>query len=136
MRPAQLGPALIALALNTAPALAQTPMTADEFDAFATGKTLEFLRDGAVFGTEAYLPDRSVLLASEGEGDCLKGRWYDKGGLICFAYDDLPGEHCWTIWATNDGLRTLPSFASPTDTPRIIHEAASPLACATPYIGA
>lgn len=126
---------LVAALAVAVPARAETPLTAAEFEAFATGKTLDFLRDGVLFGTEAYLPDRRVLLATEGEGDCLPGRWYDKGGLICFAYDALPGEHCWTIWAEGDGLVTLPSYAGPTDTPRTIREAAAPLACAAPYVG-
>ena len=58
--------ALIA-ALLPLPAFAQTPMTAAEFDAYATGKTLTYARDGAVWGAEQYLPDRKVVWAFTAE---------------------------------------------------------------------
>src|SRR5690606_20167157 len=61
-------PLTMALAMTlTAPAYAQeapatsgTPMTAEEFDSYATGKTLTYSQYGQIFGTEEYLPNRRV----------------------------------------------------------------------------
>ena len=36
------------------------PMTAAEFDAYATGKTLTYSQYGEIYGTEEYLPNRRV----------------------------------------------------------------------------
>lgn len=94
----------LALCLIAGPALAD-PMTAQDFDAYVTGKTLTFaMPDGTPFGVEAYGPDRSVTWSSA-PGLCQTGVWYDKAGLICFLYRNDPKEKCWTVDRTDRGLR-------------------------------
>lgn len=84
------------------PAAAQAPLTAEEFEAYATGKTLSYALGGQVFGTEQYLPGRRVVWAFEGS-DCQYGRWYPQGEQICFAYED--GEpQCWVFARDGSGL--------------------------------
>jgi hypothetical protein len=57
MRAAAVLTALLASAL---PVLAEGPVTADQFEAHVTGKTLTYARGGAIFGIEQYLPGRKV----------------------------------------------------------------------------
>jgi hypothetical protein len=95
-------PALLALA--TGAVAAEDPMTAAEFDAYVTGKTLTYTQYGSVFGIEQYLPDRRVAWRPTGM-DCEYGHWFEKGDLICFVYEYSPGEHCWTFWQEGAGLR-------------------------------
>ena len=71
-------------------------MTADEFDAFATGKTLTYLGPDGVFGTEEYLPGRKVRW-SDGSPSCHSGYWYPKNGDICFYYQGSAEPACWTF---------------------------------------
>ena len=85
-------------------AFAETPMTGAEFEAYATGKTLTYAYDGAIFGTEEYLPGRTVRWAFT-EDVCQFGRWYEKETQICFLYDDDPDEQCWLFFDTASGLR-------------------------------
>lgn len=93
-------------ALAPSIALAQDPMTAEEFDAYATGKTLTYSQYGKIYGTEEYLPGRRVRWQVTGD-ICQYGRWYEKGGLICFAYEYSQGEHCWSFWQEDGGLKAL-----------------------------
>ncbi|MEL6915702.1 MAG: hypothetical protein AAFP13_14490 [Pseudomonadota bacterium] len=126
--------ALVA-ALLPGPLLAQdTPMTAAEFEAFVTGKTLSYGRQGeAPYGTEEYLPDRQVRWAFTGE-ECKDGVWYAEGALICFVYDDDPEPQCWQFFAGPDGLRA--DFAGREDAPIYsVRESEEPLFCPGPRIG-
>lgn len=78
------------------PTLAETSMTADEFDAFATGKTLTYQTPDFVFGTEEYLPGRRVRW-SDGSPGCYSGTWYPKDGEICFLYQGSSTPACWSF---------------------------------------
>ena len=51
---------LIPFALLAVPAAAQEAMTADEFDAYVTGKTLTYSDGGPPYGIEEYRPGREV----------------------------------------------------------------------------
>lgn len=98
----------LALALAVLPfvALAETPMTGAEFDAYATGKTLTYAYGGMIFGTEEYLPGRQVRWAFT-EDICQFGKWYEKDAAICFVYDHDMEEQCWQFFMTPTGLRAL-----------------------------
>ncbi|MGJ8547032.1 MAG: hypothetical protein ACSHWZ_16420 [Sulfitobacter sp.] len=85
------------------PALAQSPMSAAEFDAYTTGKTLFYGRDGAAYGAEVYLPGRRVRWSFL-DGDCKDGTWYEENGLICFTYTDNPDPQCWSFARGEAGL--------------------------------
>lgn len=124
------------LAQTPAPALslAEPPITAAEFEAFVTGKTLNYATDGAVFGTEFYQPNRRVLWAFTAD-ECHEGRWYPKDDAICFAYDDLDGPQCWLFF--QNGTRMTAQFVGPDGlgTSADVTESASPLSCLGPDIG-
>ena len=118
--------ALAALAPSVAPA--QDPMTAGEFDAYATGKTLTYSQYGEIYGTEEYLPDRRVRWQVTGD-ICQYGRWYEKGGLICFAYEYSQEEHCWSFWQEDGGLRALSTEDLPGDELSEVKDAGRGLTC-------
>lgn len=125
----------MAVALFAFPAAAQeTPMTAAEFEAFVTGRTLSYGRAGeAPYGTEEYLPGRQVRWAFTGE-ECRDGFWYDDGPLICFVYEDNPEPQCWRFFEGPGGLRA--DFAGRDGAPVYqVQESEEPLFCPGPQIG-
>ena len=97
---------LFGLILAT-PVTAQSPMTAEEFDAYATGRIMSFGSVGdPTYGVEQYLPGRRVIW-STGNGDCTNGVWYESKGDICFRYDGDPEPKCWAIYREGDGIRAV-----------------------------
>ena len=122
------------LALLPLPAWAQRVMTPAEFEAFATGKTLDYEDDFSVWGREEYLPNRRVRF-SFSEQECRFGTWYDQGDEVCFVYEDDPEPKCWTYFTdgknvttiyTSDGRGGSVSTARPTK---------EPLICLGPEVG-
>ncbi|MFV0335199.1 MAG: hypothetical protein ACK5JR_14155 [Tropicimonas sp.] len=131
MRPVVLS--LVLLATGHA-ALAQTPLTAEQFDAFTRGRTLMYHFHGQAYGAERYEADRKVTWSFL-DGDCRKGRWYPQGHLICFAYEDRETPQCWTFYAEGGSLRAM--FESP-DNGLELYEAGETdedLLCLGPKIG-
>jgi hypothetical protein len=120
---------ILALTLAT-PALGQV-LDGDGFDTYVSGKTLTFAQpDGTPFGAEAYGNDRSVTWSST-QNLCQTGRWFDRGGLICFTYDTDPEPKCWTVTRTERGLRAQ----STTGTVLLeASEAPVPLVCPGPEL--
>lgn len=96
---------LLALILLGLPLHAQTPMTAEEFEAYVTGRTLTFGLEGTIYGIEEFRPGRRTTWAFITE-ECRHGRWFPRDEQICFIYEgDAPGvEHCWIFWETENGL--------------------------------
>ena len=78
-------------------------MTAAEFEAYTTGKTLFFGRSGQAYGAEEYLENRRVRWSFL-DGRCKDGRWYEDAGDICFVYDDDPEPQCWEFERAPSGL--------------------------------
>lgn len=78
-------------------------MTAAEFEAYVSGKTLFFAAEGSRYGVEEYLPDRRVRWSFL-DGKCKEGLWYEEAGQICFIYEDNPSPQCWTFFERNSGL--------------------------------
>jgi hypothetical protein len=126
--------ALLLSAVLAGPAFAETPMTAEDFDAFATGKTLDYFADSQVFGREVYLPGRQVRWAFTAE-ECKLGHWYPVGEQICFLYDGDPEPKCWRIWRDGDGLAASYATDTPDIPPRKVRETTEPLACPGPDVG-
>jgi hypothetical protein len=122
-----------ALALAT-PALAETAMTAAEFEAYATGKTLDYYSGGEVFGREVYLPGRKVRWAYTAD-ECKLGHWFAQSDQICFLYDGDPEPKCWTIWPDGEGLSASYMTDTPDIAPRTVRETSEPLSCAGPDVG-
>jgi hypothetical protein len=105
---------IAALLLLAMPALAQTPMTAEEFAALVTGKTLTYAQNGEAYGIEYYGENRRVIWSFL-DGQCQDGRWYQDGVNICFIYDFDPDPQCWRFYDDPQGLRAV--FATdPTST--------------------
>ncbi|MFM7334795.1 MAG: hypothetical protein ACKO2N_14235 [Tabrizicola sp.] len=123
----------LTLILAVQAAQAQTPMTPEEFERWATGKTLDYATDGQVWGSEAYLPGRRVVDADTG-GPCRDGSWYADGDAVCFVYPDFDGTHCWLYWREGDAVFAKPVLSAPEDAPQRVSPAATPLACA-PEVG-
>lgn len=95
---------LALMACLCTPLAAQTPMSAAEFEAYVTGRTLTFGLDGMPYGIEEFRPGRRTTWAFMGD-ECREGRWFDREEQICFVYDDFPEqEHCWIFWRGEDGL--------------------------------
>lgn len=121
----------LTLLLLTGAAQAQTPMTAEEFEAFSTGQTLDYFIDGTFWGSERHLADRKTLDA-DAEGPCRAGEWFPKGDQICFVYEGDAGEHCWQFF--RDGPRVLAQTADG-DLSTEVTLADQPLACPGPDVG-
>jgi hypothetical protein len=131
----RMKPVLLALALlGTAPALAQTPLTAEEFDTIVTGNTITYSQSGGIFGIEEYLPKRQVRW-SVAENLCQYGVWYPEGEAICFVYEDEPTPHCWTFWLDSGRLKALSVNDLPGAELTEVERTQTPLSCPGPDIG-
>jgi hypothetical protein len=131
----RLFPLAMALTGLAGAAAAQTPLTADEFEAHVTGKTVTYSQLDQMFGIEQYLAGRKVRW-SVAPGTCQYGSWYPEDENICFVYeyDDVP--HCWTFWLEGGALVARSALGQPGDE---LHEAArsdTPLGCPGPDVGA
>ena len=113
---------------------AETPMTASEFEAFTTGKTLTYSIGGEVFGTEQYRPNRQVVWAFKGD-DCTEGFWYEEAGLICFAYTSDGTPQCWTFYLDTSGLRAKFIGDSVGAELSAVDQSPAPMACMGPDVG-
>jgi hypothetical protein len=116
------------------PLAAETPMTAAEFEAYVTGKTLTYSQFGEVFGTEEYLPDRKVRWQFT-EDECQFGSWFERGELICFVYEYSPEEHCWTFWRQGDRLSALLAGDDPNALLSEVAQTDRGLSCTGPEVG-
>ncbi len=124
----------LAFCLLAVPAAAQTRMTADEFESYVTGKTLTYARDGLVWGTEQYLPDRKVVWAFTAD-ECREGIWYEDQGAICFVYEDDGLPQCWDFFLQANGLSAR-FLSDPESLPLSeVEQTEGPMPCAGPDIG-
>lgn len=83
---------------------AAEPMSAAEFEAYSTGKTLFYAQNGQVYGGEIYRENRRVTWSFL-DGECKDGYWYDVGPMICFIYEDQQDNpQCWTFEKHAGGL--------------------------------
>ena len=125
------------LACVVSPVWAQTPITAEEFDAYVTGRTLTFGSAGQPYGIEEFRPGRRTTWAFIGE-ECREGRWFPRDEQICFIYDDLPEQqHCWIFWQGDTGL--IARFIEPDGTASTelyeVQGSNQPLVCPGPEVG-
>ena len=124
---------MIPLALMALPAAAQETMTAAEFEAYVTGKTLTYSDGGPPYGIEEYREGREVSWRFV-EDECRDGIWYPKGEDICFLYEDDPEEKCWRF--TLEGGRLTARFTSdPSNLTLYEVEAGDRLLCPGPRVG-
>jgi hypothetical protein len=80
--------AALTLALAAAlPAKAEAPMTGADFEAYVTGHTMTYGRDGFAYAREEYLPGRRLRFAF-GNDRCVEGYWYEAGDQICTVFEE------------------------------------------------
>ncbi|TKA93916.1 hypothetical protein FAZ78_25265 [Cereibacter changlensis] len=122
------------LAALPATGSAEEPISAAEFEAYATGKTLSYAVGGQVYGAEQYLPGRRVLWAFKGE-ECNYGRWYEEDGKVCFVYEHDATPQCWTFYRGAEGLRAR--FGDDPEGTELseVAQSKAPLICAGPDVG-
>jgi hypothetical protein len=125
---------LLAICLAAAPAFAETPLSAEAFDALTQGRTMTWAEFGTVYGVEQYLPGRRVRWTVLGD-DCKTGHWYADGPAICFQYEDDPAPDCWEITMSGSGMAAQYLSNPPVSEPVIVEETTEPLACFGPEVG-
>lgn len=125
---------LLLLLAPAFPALAQTPMTGGEFEAYVTGKTITYHQFGMPYGVEEYLPGRKVRWAFT-ETECQYGTWYQAEEEICFVYDYDPTPQCWVFWLDERGLNGLFSGDAPGEELTEVEQSDEPLPCPGPDVG-
>lgn len=94
---------MIPILLAASPALCQSGMSADEFEAYTRDKTLFYAFEGEAYGVEQYLDDRRVIWSFL-DGRCKEGTWYEEAGHICFVYEDRLDAQCWKFSESPGGL--------------------------------
>lgn len=128
-----LVPALL-IALSPTLATAETPITADQFEAHVTGKTVTYQQFDYVFGIEEYLPGRKVRWSTAPD-QCQYGTWYPQDDDICFVYEYDPVPSCWTFWLRGGALVALSTDGLPGEELHEVHATDQPLPCPGPEVG-
>ncbi len=122
------------LVFLAAPAAAQTPMSATEFEAYVLGRTLYYSNQGTAYGAEQYLPNRQVIWTFL-DGECAEGIWYEKDDLICFVYAFDIEPQCWSFWEA-DGSLAARFENDPAETELYeVSKSSEPLRCDGPDVG-
>ena len=121
--------------LSAQSALAETAMTALEFENYSTGKTLFFGSEGAPYGAEQYLPNRQVIWTFL-DGQCMRGTWFEADSQICFVYESDPeAPQCWSFFSQGNGL--MARFENDPDATTLVevNQSPEPLYCPGPGVG-
>lgn len=114
---------------------ADTPITAEAFEAHVTGKTLTYQQFDSLFGVEEYLPDRKVRW-STAPNECLYGSWFPQDDKICFVYEYNPDPICWTFWLRDGALVALSETGLAGEELHEVDASDQGLPCPGPDIGA
>jgi len=126
--------AAICLATHAAAqAQSESPMSAEEFDAYATGRTLIYGDAEGPYGIEEYLPGRRVRWSFL-DDDCIDGRWFGQGDAICFAYEGRQTPVCWLFFLQEDGLLAQP-LSGAGGALYEISRSRAPMVCKGPRVG-
>ena len=109
-------------------------MSAPEFEAYTTGKTLTYGANGYAHGIEEYLEGRRVRWSFL-DGECQDGEWYPVGEMICFVYDGIGIPQCWTFYDRPGGL--LARFENDPEATELFEtrQSPEPMLCLGPKIG-
>lgn len=126
--------AAVLFLLASSPLAADQAMSPSEFDAYVTGETLYYGKNGTVYGIEQYLPGRRVRWSFL-DGDCVEGYWFPRDGQICFTYDDLEETQCWEFRSGSPGLSARLSTDPPDQRLYEIFRSPEPMVCKGPRIG-
>jgi hypothetical protein len=114
---------------------AEERLTASEFEAYVTGRTLYYSSGTGEYGAEQYLPGRRVIWTFL-DGECSEGRWYEEDGLICFVYDFDLTPQCWSFW--RESGRIAARFENDPALTELyeLRQSDKPLLCYGPEVGA
>ncbi len=127
---------LVAFALAATPlhAAQDRPISPAEFEAMVTGKTFTYSVGGTPYGAEEYHQNRRVTWTFL-DGECQEGEWFVSGEQICFVYEAIEGEQCWTFYM--NGGRLTATFGSDPEATTLYETAQDnePLMCLGPKIG-
>lgn len=126
---------VLALLLAATPALAEPPLTAEDFDALTLGRTMTWSEQGTVYGAEKYLPGRKVRWTFLGD-ECTDGSWYAQGDGICFQYKGKDAPVCWKITRSGPDLLAQLTASPPDAPPVVVSETREEMACFGPKVGA
>jgi hypothetical protein len=79
----------LALSIIATPVLAEQQwLSAKDFMAEVSGRATQiFTLDGALYGTEYFLPKQRTIWQLAGESQCVQGAWAIRGDLVCFRYE-------------------------------------------------
>jgi hypothetical protein len=110
-----------------------TPLSASEFDTYATGKTLHYAQGGVVWGSEQYLPGHQVMWAFTDQ-PCEFGQWYADSSAICFIYEGKTEASCWNFYRGATGL--IARFVGGRGSLSEVAQTPEPLNCPGPQVGA
>jgi hypothetical protein len=109
-------------------ASAQTQITPEQFIDQAEGRTLTFLnfRTNNLVGVEEFITrDRTVW--ARDDGSCTYGRIELSETLICFHYEDMPGQaHCWMPYVHEGELLVI---STSRDIQRVSEVSDDPVVC-------
>lgn len=125
---------LLGLIANVATAQTGDPLSAEDFEAYVTGKTLMYGFEGQPYGGEDYLENRKVRWSFL-DGRCKDGYWYPSGEEICFVYEDDPAPQCWIFFRRGSTLTA--QFANNDEYQELYEtgESDEPLMCLGPEVG-
>ncbi len=127
--------AALLLCLLAAPALAETPLTVDQFEARVTGKIMAHsVGDAVPQAFEEYLPGRRSRWVTT-NGTCMNGVYYQQGPLICFQYEDGGAPDCWTYLDTPQGMTARLETPEPDPLTYTLRESPKMLGCPGPDVG-
>ena len=128
-------PLMLSGLLSALPAQATEPLSADAFEQFTTGRTLNYFSGGSPYGIEKYLPNRRVIWSFL-DGRCQEGTWAPSGPYICFEYNTDSGPQCWQFFLQNGQLRAIFEDGSEEATPYAAEDASEEMYCMGPDVGA
>lgn len=81
---------------------ADPPMTAEAFERFVEGRTMDTHDQTGRYGVETFLPGRHAIWRDAEQ--CLEGSWRPQGEMICFDYRGVDAPYCWTYHDRGDSL--------------------------------
>ncbi|MEM9584246.1 MAG: hypothetical protein AAGA08_14145 [Pseudomonadota bacterium] len=119
---------------KSTPSAAETILSAQEFEAMTTGKTLYFNRFGEPYGAEQYFADRRVIWTFL-DGRCERGAWYNEGDTICFVYETQSEAQCWKALKINGKTRVRILGDVPSNDLVVVGEDQADLHCPGPGVG-
>lgn len=116
------------------PVQAEDIMSPETFEAFTSGTTLYFSKNGEPYGAEQYFKDRRVIWTFT-NGQCERGAWFPEGEQICFVYETQNESQCWHFLETESGKRARVVGADPQEDLTVEGQNTRALNCPGPGVG-